>query len=474
MSLDSSLPTVSETNTERSLSPNQINFQLSAMPKTDIQNSYGNPKSAVTPREWVLPQVSYPPTRPTHRAVRPTVVVPRSKPGYRVLATVGAGSSQPALLIGPNDRYYQQIPRYGASSSPPERDTNLTVRTVHKPVALALRPQASPMMSTVQENNQTTHFMVPPTNQYEQSASGIQPLINNYPALNPIYTMITNSGQRTPPTSTNLTINHVQGYVAPTNLPSTCIPTPVALKTKSGVQYPGVDNSETHSLEREVSKFKAAPVTMQPHNPPDIISVLANPKAAMTPIVTASGPVEDAQPNVHASPSCLLPSNQKFVPSANGAFKPPPPRVNSKVKDGSPNSQVARPSTPMAVPYTVAASQSIWSAALDNKKRCSPSKKNGDSPNSASRNPENSDNSSLDDFANELGNSFSDSANEDMIENSGTASYNVKLKIKNHHSKLKKSPVTNDTPPIPPRSEKSKLKNASVVHRPVKDPTKQV
>ena len=176
MSLDSSLPTVSETDPERSLSPNQINFQLSAMPKTDIQNSYSNPKSAVTPREWVLPQVSYPHTRPTHRTVRPTVVVPRNKPGYRVLATVGAGSSQPALFVGPNGRYYQQIPRYGASSSPPERDNNPTIRAVQEPVALAQRPQASSMMSTVQENNQTTHFMVPSTNQYEQSPSGIQPL----------------------------------------------------------------------------------------------------------------------------------------------------------------------------------------------------------------------------------------------------------------------------------------------------------
>ena len=474
MSLDSSLPTVSETDPERSLSPNQINFQLSAMPKTDIQNSYSNPKSAVTPREWVLPQVSYPHTRPTHRTVRPTVVVPRNKPGYRVLATVGAGSSQPALFVGPNGRYYQQIPRYGASSSPPERDHNPTIRTVQEPVALAHRPQASSMMSTVQENNQTTHFMVPPTNQYDQSSSGIQPLINNYPALNPIYTMITNSGERTPPTSTNLTINHVQGYVAPTNLPMTCIPTMVAPKKKSEVLTSGVDNPQSNSLEGEISKFEAAPVTRQPQNPPDIISVLVNPKAAMTPIVTPSGPVEEAvQPRVHATPPRLQPSNQKFIPSANGAFKPPPPRVKSKVKVGSPNSQVGRPSTPTAVPYTVTASQSIWSAALDNKKRCSPSNKSRDSQNSASRkSPENSDNSSLDEFANELGNSFSDSATEDTMENLGAASYNVKLKIMNHNSNPKKSPVIKHTPPIPPRSQKSELKNASVVHRPAKDPTK--
>ena len=127
--------------------------------------------------------------------------------------------------------------------------------------------------------------------------------------------------------------------------------------------------------------------------------------------------VEDAvQHHMHATPPRLQPSNQKFIPSANEAFKPPPPRVKSKVKDGSPNSQVGRPSTPTAVPYTVTAPQSIWSAALDNKKRCSPSNKSRDSQNSASRkNPENSDNSSLDEFANELGNSFSDSANEDTM-----------------------------------------------------------
>ena len=436
MSLESFFQTISETDQERSISPNQINFQLSAMPKTDIPNSYSNPRVAAVPREWVLPpQMPYSNMRPTHKAVRPTVVIPRNKPGYSVLANATAGQYHPGMMAGSNERYYQQIPRYGASNSPPQKDNNANVRGGQQSVSVVLKPQQPPIMSTIQENNQTTHFMVPQSGQYDPSLGNMStlqvhpPLINNYPALSPIYTMIQNARDETPPTSSNAIINHVQAYQTPNSVPTSIAtqkPAPIPQTTSLAGE-----NSPSNSLEREIKKYNVGPVTSQPQNPPDIISVLTNPKAAQTPIATVSGTIENSiQPSVHETPPRIHAPSPIFKPSANGAFKPPPPRVKNK----SQSQNVTRAATPTTVPYTVSASQSIWSSALDNKKRCSPPDKRKDTrPAGASRQLENSDNSSLEDFANDLGNTSQDSANEEEIVPQQTQEYpyDVKLKVKN-------------------------------------------
>ena len=434
------------------------------MPKTDVQNSYNNPKIAAVPREWVLPpQMPYSNIRPSHRTVRPTVVVQRNRPRYKVLANVGAAQSQPAVIAGSNGRYNQQIPSYGASNSPPQKDSNPSVGngTVQQPVASAPRPQTSPMMSTIQENNQTTHFMIPPT--------GHQLLLNNYPALSPIYTMIENSKEETvtPPTSISARINNVHSYQTPTSLPVTSIPVqkppPIPPRTAEFQR-------KNNSLEREIRKFDFAPVISQPKNPPDIISVLANPKATQTRIATVSGTVESyVQPLVHQTQQ-IQASSPKFKPSANGAFKPPPPRVKNKLKDRASQFQSGRSPTPTTVPYTVSASQSMWSSALDNKKRCSP-------PNKDLKSHSGGDNSSLEDFANELGHSSQDSANEEYIEKvmsqeAQRAPYDVKLK--GHHANPADDPLVQHIPPIHARYQNPVPRNASVVDPPIKDPTKQV
>ena len=454
--LESSMPTVSETDPEESLSPNQINLQLNSMPSTDVQNSFSNPSVAAVPREWVLPsQVSYPSIGTIHGTVKPGVVIPKNRPGYSVLANLCTGSNQPAVCVGSNGRYYQQIAR--SSSSQKDNNPNVQSSTGQQPVALEIRPQPMPIMSTIQENNRTTHFMVPPASQYGQSSPRTmstsqvhQPLINNYPALNPIYTMLANSNDETSLTSTNATVSYVQDYTVPTSLPVSQKITAVSPRV---VDSDG-ENSQNNSL--GLRQHGGASVVSESQNPPDIISVLTNPKAAQTPIATVCGAVgKPTQPAVHLTPLGLQVPNQQFKPSANGAFKPPPPKLNTKLKSGPSYSQNGRPSTPNTMSCTASPVSFVRSSASDDTKKCSSVDEQNDKKtfSGSNRELENTDNSSLEDFANELGNISPNSVNE----LNPTDEFLIK-----------------HTPPISARNRNLAAKHASVVDRPIRDASKQV
>ncbi len=299
--------------------------QLAAMPKTDIPNSFSNPSinQGTIPREWVMPAPAYPSARPA--VVKRGVVVPVNRPGYSVIANVN--QNQPAILVGPNGRYYQQIPRYGASSSPPQKDGSHNLAYS----ADGTLPIRQPVMSTIQENNQTTHFLIPDPN---EPPGSVPALINNYPALNPIYTMMS-SPSNVPASNTHNYVGHVQASnnkpLTSLHIPMTSIPNQSTSAHQTVIQSPGV--TMTSQPSRMTSQSQNV-VTSQPRNPPDIISVIANPKGAMsTPIPTLSAPIPTSPYHTATSPATNAAVHQ-FKPSADGAFKPIPPKTKPKPQAG--------------------------------------------------------------------------------------------------------------------------------------------
>ena len=384
-----------------------------------------NPRTRAAPREWVLP------SRAQHsragrepRRGRSGFAPPPSagyKPGYGVMAQARTPNKPPPVLVGSNGRYYQQIPGYRV----PDGGHTPRPVPVHGKHGVSPKPGVQPLISTRQQNNQTTHYMVNNGAQQGQTS-----LFERYPSLSPIYTMTTApKAERAALPPVAAAVGNFQVYNAPANMPVSNIPNP------SPKGYPEGDKFESNSLEREVQNYtEKSPVVSQPSNPPDIISVLSDPKSAQTPIATVSAKTADPESSVPGPILVGSPTHQ-FKPSGDGAFKPPPPR-----------SQMNRTSTPTSVPQNPAS-------------RAPPSRSPATLHPNEYANAHDLSHSSLEDFANKLG---------------GSSPAPVRGSSPRGPQSRAKPADSSRAPPIPARASKPSSQRASVVDKPIKDPTNQV
>ncbi len=413
--------------TEEELSLGQITPD--PMSETDIKYSFDNPGRTAVPRDWVLPARA---SRPLGSGVGPRSARSRVpyKPGHAILAAADVNPGIGPILVGSNGKYYQQVRAPGGLGSSSGKSNN------YEKVTASLGTSRQPVptvISTRQSNNQTTHFMVPQNANlnpgFQNAGQNYQPLFNQYPDLTPIvYSAAPNAnGRELLVPNANPTIGFV-GYQAPTNLPQTTVFSRTAEGNGLGPQVQG----KVPAASAERNQY-SAPIESHSRNPPDIINVLADPQVAQTPIPLLLGM------NKHYGQQ---PKGPGFKPSVDGAFRPPPPRVEVNIEE-----KAFRSPTP-----TVKKSFSGSHSGLARTGSHLHAHNNQTQTGISGTGPGDSD-SSLENFAHDLG-SYSPEISQTPQLAAGDSS---------------------EPPPLPPRNKsRAKPKRASVVKRQKMDQTKQV